>query len=343
MAANPHRKMNKVLVIVVTWNSMRWLDRCLGSLRSSTVPVDVLVVDNASTDGTPDAVAERFPEAELHRMSENLGFGAANNIGLRLALERGYEFVYLLNSDAWLLPDTLEKLLAASSASHAVTSATPARPFGILSPVQMTADLKAMDPRFAAKCARALGTARTADQVGGDLSVIPDSATVTPGSPPVIPGSPPVIPGSDRESPAPVEVPFVMAAHWLISRDALQTVGEFSASFRHYGEDDNYIDRLHYHGFHCGVVPGALAVHDRAQRPETKEWRMQLKCISAVVKLSNPCAWLPWMMIREPLELIGMAIKNFSAAPLRFLPGFIARYPALIRERRATRLPGYRI
>ena len=307
--------MNKVLVIVVTWNSQRWLDRCLGSLRDSTVPVDVLVVDNASTDGTPDAVAERFPEAELHRMSENLGFGAANNIGLRLALERGYEFVYLLNSDAWLLPDTLENLLAASSASHAATSATSSRSFGILSPVQMSADLKAMDPRFAAKCARALSRASAPAQV--DAPATPSSF-------------------------APVEVPFVMAAHWLISREALQTVGEFSASFSHYGEDDNYIDRLHYHGFRCGVVPGALAVHDRAQRPETKEWRMRLKCVSTVVKLSNPCAWLPWMVIREPLELLGMALKNLSVAPLRFLPGLLARYPALIRERRATMRPGYR-
>ena len=104
--------MNRILVIVVTWNSARWLDWCLGSLRSSTVRVDALVVDNASTDGSADYIAQHFPEVELVRSEGTLGFGAANNIGLKLALERGYDYVYLLNSDAWLLPDTLEKMLA---------------------------------------------------------------------------------------------------------------------------------------------------------------------------------------------------------------------------------------
>ena len=325
--------MNRILVIVVTWNSARWLDRCLGSLRSSTVRVDALVVDNASTDGSADYIAQHFPEVELVRSEENMGFGAANNIGLKLALERGYDYVYLLNSDAWLLPDTLENMLAgaegALSEGGRGDGAKGSRPFGILSPVQMDATLEAMDRRFEAKCGKALAAAeatvwtKKAENVhtpGGDDANVDDNSQKRPHS-----------------GRAVVPARFVMAAHWLISREALETVGGFSPVFKLYGEDDNYIERLRYHGFRCGVVPGAMAVHDRAGRAETKERRMKLKCISAVVKLSNPCAPLLWKMIWEPLELIGMSVKNASAEPLKFLPGFLKRYPEIIRIRRKSK------
>ena len=71
----------KVLTIIVTYNGMKWLDRCLGSLRTSSVPSDVLVVDNGSTDGSPAYIQENFPEVMLHCTGENLGFGKANKIG----------------------------------------------------------------------------------------------------------------------------------------------------------------------------------------------------------------------------------------------------------------------
>ena len=88
--------MKKVLVIVVTFNGMKWLDRCLGSVRSSETPADLYVVDNASADGSADFVEREYPEAVLVRNSENLGFTQANNVGFRYALENGYDFAYLL-------------------------------------------------------------------------------------------------------------------------------------------------------------------------------------------------------------------------------------------------------
>jgi len=69
----------RILVIVVTYNGLAFVDRCLGSVRSSTLPADLYVLDNASSDGTADAVAERFPEAFLVRSPENLGFARGNN------------------------------------------------------------------------------------------------------------------------------------------------------------------------------------------------------------------------------------------------------------------------
>ena len=121
----------KILVIVVTYNGMQWLDKCLGSIVASKVPADLFVVDNASSDGSADYVQEHFPKALLVRNGENLGFAEGNNIGFRHALVKGYDYVYLLNQDAWLEPDTLGDLVKISQAHPE---------FGILSPVQTQAD-----------------------------------------------------------------------------------------------------------------------------------------------------------------------------------------------------------
>ena len=90
----------KILTIIVTYNGMKWLDRCLGSLRESSLKTDVVAVDNGSTDGTPEYIAANFPEVQLHCTGENLGFGRANNVGLQKAVAEGYDYVYLLNQDA---------------------------------------------------------------------------------------------------------------------------------------------------------------------------------------------------------------------------------------------------
>ena len=289
----------RVLAVVVTYNAMRWADRCLGSLLRSSLKPAVLVVDNGSSDGTREHVRSAFPEVRLECRPENPGFGAANNIGLRMALEEGFDFVYLMNQDAWVEEDTLELLAAAH------------RPeFGVLSPVQNTAE-GIPDANFQRWCGRSL---RWAGAQPGKTS--PDA-----------------VPGI-------VEVPFVMAAHWLLSRGALRKVGGFSPAFRQYGEDDNYIDRLHWHGFSCGVVPAASAVHDRSGRSLPKEGRMRLKCVAPVVKLSNPGGCLPLRLLAGPLELTAMSVKNLSAYPLRQIPALLRRYPELIRLRAASKAEG---
>ena len=105
---------NKILVIIVSYNAMPWVNRCLTSLRQSVVPCDVTIIDNGSTDGTQDYIHKNFPEVDLIKNKENLGFGRANNIGLQKALDNNYEFVYLLNQDAWIQEDTFEHLINVS-------------------------------------------------------------------------------------------------------------------------------------------------------------------------------------------------------------------------------------
>jgi len=91
----------KVSVIIVSYNFEQWIDRCLGSLRRSTSPISVIVVDNGSKDKTTQIIEKNYPEVHLIKTGANLGFGKANNIGIRYAMEQGADYFFLLNQDAW--------------------------------------------------------------------------------------------------------------------------------------------------------------------------------------------------------------------------------------------------
>jgi N-acetylglucosaminyl-diphospho-decaprenol L-rhamnosyltransferase len=97
-----------VSVVVVTYNALPWLEQCLDSVAGH----DVVVVDHGSTDGTLDLVRERYPEARVVEQ-ENKGMGGGNNAGMRVADGR---YFFLLNSDAWVVGDGIEQLVAVADA-----------------------------------------------------------------------------------------------------------------------------------------------------------------------------------------------------------------------------------
>lgn len=131
-----------------------------------------------------------------------------------------------------------------------------------------------------------------------------------------------------------VQVPFVMAAHWMISRSCLEKTGGFSPAFKLYGEDDNFIDRARFCGFKTGVVPAAIAIHDRAQRPNPKSRRMYLKCTTALRHALNPNVAAPVALTLAPLELLAMGIRHLSLTPIKYIPELLRRYPEIIKLRR---------
>ena len=103
--------MKSISIIIVSWNACDYLRDCLDSIRqtgASSVK-EVIVVDNASTDGSPEMVAEHFPEVTLIQSEENLGFARANNMGIKRAT--GSMFA-LVNSDVIIHPGCLETLAA---------------------------------------------------------------------------------------------------------------------------------------------------------------------------------------------------------------------------------------
>jgi GT2 family glycosyltransferase len=100
-----------LVAVVLNWNGG---DDTLAALES-LVGVDTVCVDNGSDDGSPDAVAARFPSVELIRTGVNLGFSGGNNVGIRRALARGADWVLLLNNDAVADPGLPAALAAAAA------------------------------------------------------------------------------------------------------------------------------------------------------------------------------------------------------------------------------------
>ena len=95
--------MPDVSVVIVTFNALPWVERCIESVHG----LDVIVVDNGSTDGTVELVRERFSDVRLIEQ-ENKGMGGGNNAGMRAA---GGRYFFLLNSDAWVVDNAIDELV----------------------------------------------------------------------------------------------------------------------------------------------------------------------------------------------------------------------------------------
>lgn len=219
----------KVYVIIVTFNGVKWIDRCLDSLRKSDYPVQVIVIDNGSTDGTVERI-KQYKNVELIESDKNLGFGIANNIGIKKALEYDSDYLFLLNQDAWIEPKTIEVL---------VRIAENNRDFGILSPVHLNGEGSALDYQFS--------TYIDPDQCPGFISDVyldNHKEVYTSNS--------------------------VNAAAWLVRKRVFEDVGLFDEMFFMYGEDDNLIDRAKHHGYKIGISPNTIIYHDREHRPRKK-------------------------------------------------------------------------
>jgi hypothetical protein len=100
----------EISVIIVSWNACEFLEECLGSLSCGVSRAcEVIVVDNASTDGSPEMVATRFQWVTLIQAGHNLGFAKGNNLGIKRS--RG-KYIALVNSDVNILPGCLDQLAA---------------------------------------------------------------------------------------------------------------------------------------------------------------------------------------------------------------------------------------
>ena len=103
--------MPRLSIIIVTFNSRADIDACVRSLTDGIhVDREIIVVDNASTDGTPAHIRERWPGIRLVQLGANLGFARATNIGIQQTFG---ELVLLLNPDTIVPPDAIDRLVAA--------------------------------------------------------------------------------------------------------------------------------------------------------------------------------------------------------------------------------------
>lgn len=187
----------------------------------------IIIVDNASTDETISFIETKYPRIILLKQNTNIGFGQANNIGISHALNQGAEHVFLLNQDAYLVGDVLENLISFQK-SHPN--------YGIVSPIHINNSGTRLDKSFANYLNHDINPNFFSDHV------------------------------LNRTLKPIYEIPFVNAAGWLISKQCLLEVGGFDPLFFHYGEDNNYCQRVLYHQFKIGVVPNTYIIHDREDR-----------------------------------------------------------------------------
>lgn len=266
--------LHKIFVIIVTYKGHRWYERCFTSLRDSEYPVQTIVIDNASNDGTVEYIREHFPEIHLIESKENLGFGRANNIGMRYALDHGCDYVFLLNQDAWVEPNTLTEL---------VRVAEKYPEYGILSPIHLNADKGSIEPNLLSYIANDKITDPTfvQDLYFNTLKEVYASK-------------------------------YINAAAWLMTRKTLENVGGFDPIFFLYGEDDNYLQRMEYHGVKLGLVPRTQIIHDHqeSENSKTKKYRSYR---------AEQCKLVDYTNILKPFSVKKYTIYLYRKWILKFL------------------------
>lgn len=211
-----------LLVIIVTYNGSRFIEECVKSIYFTQNVPDVLIVDNASTDNTVEIVKLNFPNVNLIVNNENLGFGRANNIGLKYAIDNQYNAVFLLNQDTVIFPDTFSNLFILFNRLDNV---------GFVSPVHLDKTMKSLESNFEyflnKSFKRKLISKMFFREEGQNYA----------------------------------EIDFVNAAAWLIPVSTLKIVGGFNPIFPHYSEDIDYFNRLKSFGFKNYIVFNSFIVH----------------------------------------------------------------------------------
>ncbi|HET6204996.1 MAG TPA: glycosyltransferase family 2 protein [Planctomycetota bacterium] len=257
--------MRRVVAVVLNWNGgARNLDCLTSLLASGGGDLEVLFVDNGSTDGSPEAVARAFPAVRQIRNGANLGFCEGNNAGLREALAGGAEFVLLLNNDVVVERGFLDPLLEAA--------AREARA-GALGPKMLRAD--------------APGTVWAA---GGRLA-LRENGTRLLGH-----GRP-----DDGSFDAPSAVDFIPGCALLLRSQALRDVGLLDPSYFAYVEDVELCARLRRAGWKVLYVPGSRIRHEASASTgggytAARKYAMALNGVRFLRGHGGARAWASWIL-----------------------------------------------
>lgn len=114
MDASGNCRSHHLALVIVSYRSERWLPRCIESIYDGRFEGRCWLIDNDSlSPGLRDEILARYPLLSYHRTGENLGFGGANNLGIRFALDAGADIVGLINPDIWLEPGWCPPIVAA--------------------------------------------------------------------------------------------------------------------------------------------------------------------------------------------------------------------------------------
>jgi GT2 family glycosyltransferase len=223
-----------VSVIIVSWNARKYLMQCLASLsdQACRYPMEIIVVDNDSSDGSADAVINHYPNTRLIRNTENVGFAQANNIGVSASTGR---YLCFVNSDVKVLPDCISRLVDYCEEHHDV---------GMVGPRILGGDGKLQRscrgfPNVWNMFCRALAL----DSVFRRSKLFTGYSL------------------SHWSQDCLRQVDILVGCFWLVRRLALNEVGLLDDSFFMYAEDMDWCKRFWAHHWPIVFVPSAEAIH----------------------------------------------------------------------------------
>lgn len=223
-------------IIIVSWNTRDLLRRCLQSIEAQRgdLRVEIIVVDNASHDGTPAMVRDEFPQVRLIETGANLGFSAGNNVGMRAA--QGDWFL-LLNPDTEMVGDALQRLIATLEDNPFV---------GVVGPRVQYGDGTEQVTRHRFPLLWTLGSAST--PIAALMAPLLNRFYYQ-----IKPATTPLF--SD----------WLTGAALLLRREVYAQVGGFDEQFFMYFEETDWQRRIKAAGWTILYEPNALIVHHEAQ------------------------------------------------------------------------------
>lgn len=243
-------------IIIVSWNTRSLLDACLRSLAAGAggLTLETIVVDNASSDGTPAWVAEHFPQVRLIANPGNLGFAQANNQALAVCRGR---FILLLNPDTEVIADALPALVRWAEAHPEV---------GLIGP-----QLRSPDGRIQFVCARSTPTALDWFYYTSGLGRLFGQTRLF--------GKLMLSYWDHADS---REVEALAGAAMLLPRRTLEVVGGLDESWPMYLEDLDYCARVRRAGWPIHYLASAVIVHHGGQSSQQVSTLTRLLSLGAL-------------------------------------------------------------
>lgn len=223
-----------VSVVIVSWNAREYLLQCLDSLSSAACryPMEIIVVDNASSDGSADWVAAKHPDVRLIRNADNLGFSCANNIGVSVS---SGSYLCFVNSDVKVLPECMNRLVDYCEENQ---------------------DVGMCGPRLTGGDGKLQRSCRGFPTVWNMFCRAFALDTLFPGSR-LFTGYSLLHWPQDRLR----DVDILSGCFWLVRREAMAGVGLLDENFFMYGEDMDWCKRFWKNKWRVVFVPEAEAIH----------------------------------------------------------------------------------
>ncbi|NWJ47848.1 MAG: glycosyltransferase family 2 protein [Chloroflexi bacterium] len=284
--------MAQVEIIIPNWNGRELLRACLDSLRAQTYPdFKIIVVDNASSDGSVEFLQRHYPEVELLELPENRGFAGGINAGIRAGTA---PYLCWFNNDAEAAPDFLEKLL-----NELIK--VEGKGFGFAAPrICLHSDHN---------------TLNSAGIFIGQDGIARERGFLRPNAAPY-------------DQPQEVFGPAGAAA--LFRRELFERTGLLDEDYFMYGDEDDLSYRAQLLGYRCLYVPGAVAYHQvsassRKVRPQTAQ-RASRNSLTTILK-NMP---LPLVLAYSPAIITGQfyQLARFGQQGV-FIPALMGKLDAM--------------